>query len=457
MLPVFSYRSLLGILIGLIVGALLGMGYYLSQNYVEFKAAWPPIHFQNGDQTSAYATSIQGRVMPLTIDETFVKNMDSMEQYYAARLGSLDFYQFFTNAIADQYPQYSHTPEELSTMVTVSYVTLANNPSVIDIQAQSPDDQESLFLVQALPQAFEQYLLNESNQLQGEQYQQKLDQAEIIRSALLQAGQDLTNATIPEETSPITLTPEYLQLSSRITSLENELNSQAKQAASLLAQGIIPAESQPAVVSGTSLNDSSTLALNTRMKALEEALSIRARQAVGFTLAPDASTSSLSNTAIYQSYQDASSQIYLNTIKAMELSSTELSKAKIEMSKLQSQINQQKIAVSNANEQKSLDYTLALSRITSLTKSLDALTQEIQISSPTVPDSQIPEFFISATPLSPVPINTGWKAPVVGALLGIICGWLIVNRRWLSGGIAIPETISPEKGKMANVNTSDNS
>lgn len=132
MTPIFSLRSLLGIFIGLIVGALFGLGYLSFNNTTaELNPSWPPIHIIQSTKPVVYETTVQGRIMPITNDDTFIRNMDTQEQYFTARMDSMPFFEYFSNAIAKQYPQYSHTPEELARMITISYVTLADNPSVI--------------------------------------------------------------------------------------------------------------------------------------------------------------------------------------------------------------------------------------------------------------------------------------------------------------------------------------
>jgi hypothetical protein len=117
----------------------------------------------------------------------------------------------------------------------------------------------------------------------------------------------------------------------------------------------------------------------------------------------------------------------------MERTSTELSKAKVDMNKLQAQINQEKAATETLSEQKKLAYTMTTAKINSLTAELDSQTKELQTLSPTVPDSQIPKFYTSTVPEAPLPNTPSKGTPVIGALIGMFCGWLVVNRRWLAG------------------------
>jgi hypothetical protein len=200
-----------------------------------------------------------------------------------------------------------------------------------------------------MPRVFEIYLGSEQNSLQTEVYRTKLEQIQATRTALLQAGDDLVNSTVLDVTSPITLTKEYVELSSRITTLQDELNNQAALAANLLAQGVTPAgaeASATALDSVSSVNEYETdpYVLQARIKGLEEALTTQEWVAAGFTLALGSSSSSLPGIpTISKSLQTAHSQLYTNTISAMERTSTELSTTKVEMDKLLAEIVQEKL------------------------------------------------------------------------------------------------------------------
>ncbi len=99
---------------------------------------------------------------------------------------------------------------------------------------------------------------------------------------------------------------------------------------------------------------------------------------------------------------------------------------------MQAKAAQEKTANDNANEQKKLAYTYANSQITSLTAQLDAQTKDLLATNQTVPPSQIPKFYATAAPLEPLPVNNAKNAPMLGAAFGMICGWLIINRKWVA-------------------------
>jgi hypothetical protein len=467
MAPIFSPRSLLGIFLGILIGVFSGIGYSnLNNASAGLTAGWPPIEIRQNPVPIVYESTIQGRVMPALNDETFIRNMDQQEQYYAAKMESWPFFQYLSLALYKQYPQYAHKPEELSTMLKIKFVILADNPSVIEIKATSTSPNEPLFMAQYIPIVFETYLLNEQNNLQAEEYRKKLSQIEATRTALAKAGQDLVDATILDETPPVILTKEYLEIDARVNSLQNELDAQAKQAASLLAQGSTPVTTPPAgqlaqrstpispqsavpyapiaTPNGTAAltrEETNPAALEAKVRGIVEALRLKAWVAAGFTLSVGASSSSLSNAQLIAEYQNAEMQIYINSIAGMERTSTELSKAKIEMDKIQAQINQEKAAKDSANEQKKLAYTFASTRIASLIAHLDAQTKELQMMSPTVPTSQISRFYIVEAPRIPAPVGSKPNYPLVGGLIGMFCGWLAVNIRWLAGSSISPQPL----------------
>ncbi len=108
-------------------------------------ARWPPIQIVQTPNPTLFESTIQGRIMPQILDDTYLRNMDSEGQYYAAKMNSMPFFEYFSNAISKLNPQYARKPEELSKMINVTYVTLADNPSVIQIKASFPSSQETTF------------------------------------------------------------------------------------------------------------------------------------------------------------------------------------------------------------------------------------------------------------------------------------------------------------------------
>ncbi len=58
-------------------------------------------------------------------------------------MGSLAFYEYFQNVILRQFPQYGISPEDMSRMMSVKIITLANSPSVIEIKCTCPNKQEA--------------------------------------------------------------------------------------------------------------------------------------------------------------------------------------------------------------------------------------------------------------------------------------------------------------------------
>jgi hypothetical protein len=461
MLPILSWRSLFGIFLGLIIGVACGFAYSaLNASSTEFNSGWPPVNVVKKTERPAYEATVQGRIMPGAADETYIRNMDTYQQYYAARMGSLPFFQYFSDAVFKQYPQYSLAPDQLSRDIKVSCVTLADNPSVIQITAGAADVQEALFLIQNIPLAFQDYILNEQNNMQAELYQKKIKQIEATRSALAQARQDLLNASLDtvarEQISSVTSTKEYIALSARITALQNELNDRATEAASLLAQGVSPAPgdqlsastTQPAARIATTSEEFSPAVLDAQIKALEEALQQKAWVAAGFTMATGSSGSGLPSTALLnQNYQNAVSRVYTNALNAIELTSTELSKAQAQMDMLQAKINQEKFDQAKDSESKRLAYTLALDNVTSLSAKLDSQTRELQDMSQTVPASQMMQFYIVEAPLPPVPVHSSNGALILGGLLGMFIGWMVVNHRWLINGNPATVKIAKEDDK----------
>ncbi len=469
MAPIFSLRSILSIVIGLVIGLAAGFGYSaVAGSNVEFKSSWPPVSVVDESGGPVYETSLQGRILPGSYDEAFIKSMDLQEQYYAARMGSLPFLQYFSDAIAKQYPQYSQTAEDLSRKVKVSYVVLADNPSVIEIKTGYTDSQEALFIVQNLPRVFEDYLLNEQNKLVSDAYQNKVKQVEATRAEFLQSSQDMVNAGTAvisqDQTAAATLTSDYIKLAARIAALQTELTNNSNEIAQLLAEGaaaaVTPAATGSAQLSpvkpssGIVSSETDPAVLDAEVKGIQMALEQRAWVAAGFTLAAGASTTNMSYAQLSQALNEINTIKYANALKAIELTSAELSKAKTQMNDIQSKIDQAVLAKNTDTESKKQTYTLATAQVTALRSRLETQTQELAAMSQTVPSSQIYKFYTSELPQAPAPASTGNTAPLLGAILGMFCGWMVVNRRWLAGGSSRP--ILNSTGPVATGTVIDN-
>jgi hypothetical protein len=120
------------------------------------------------------------------------------------------------------------------------------------------------------------------------------------------------------------------------------------------------------------------------------------------------------------------------------------------MDQLQAQANQEKAANDSTNEQKKLAYAFATTQIASLTSQLDAQTKDLQATDQTVPASQIPKFYATSVPKDPIPSTSGKSAPILGAVLGMFCGWLVTNRRWLAGGTNMArENVNEEENETS--------
>ncbi len=200
-------------------------------------------------------------------------------------------------------------------------------------------------MLQTMPKVFEDYMQNEQNNLQAEIYQNKLKQVDITRTALLQAGQDLINSTTQDITPPTTLTKEYVELSAKIATLQDELNHQSKKAAESTGRGLFASYPTVTTHSTTVGKFTSTQCQSGCTRRSDKSPGrcsgiqttycrrlylYRTLRVIQLPL------TTLTDETINQAYTQASNQIYTNTINAMENISTELSKAKVEMDKLAS-------------------------------------------------------------------------------------------------------------------------
>jgi len=236
MVPLLSRRSLIGLAIGLAIGVGLGLGYWaISPLNLEIKAGWPPIEFGNNPQP--YESIAYVQVMNPGASVVPLETLRRQAEYYVAKLNTSPFFQFVSEKLAEQAPQYPRSANDLAKAINIDvrYEDITTN---IRVRATSQTPAEALFLASVTQHSFQEYLTTEQLNIEKEAYQSKLNEIESAKTALLEAQNRISQIVVGQRGSfELTTDPQYIALSARIEALQRELTKAADEMAALIAQG----------------------------------------------------------------------------------------------------------------------------------------------------------------------------------------------------------------------------
>ncbi len=237
MVPFFSRRSILILLLGLIVGGLLGLGYWhISPINAEAEMGWPPIHFNS--PPDLYESTVTLELMPPGSYYRSVKSLQYEGEYYAAKMGTSSFLEFFSHEVEVLAPRYSHTLQELEEMMRVRYEYSSDNP-LVSVRMTSPSEGEAFFLAGIAPQVFQDYLTAEERDLQQKEYQYVKARFGSVSADLVEARNELADLATQTgvdglvDADLLELDVAYVMTDARVRALQRELDTLSAQLVSL--------------------------------------------------------------------------------------------------------------------------------------------------------------------------------------------------------------------------------
>lgn len=236
MIPLLSRRSVIVLVIGLIIGVMFGLGYWALSPTIAEMGTPAQVSTIGQPDGGPYESIVDVRFNNRGITYMSVKELQRQGEYYAAKMDNLPFYRFLSQKVAEEAPQYSHSPEELAEMMRIRYNWSSDNPA-IEVTVTGDDAQEVLFFTQNIAEAFEDYLVTEEQDVQSEQYQDGLKERDNIKAALAEAERELAALKLQGKVYDLSLDPDYIALSAKIVALEAEVAARASELATLLADG----------------------------------------------------------------------------------------------------------------------------------------------------------------------------------------------------------------------------
>lgn len=185
MVPLFSRRSIAVLLLGLIVGALGGLGFW-AISPVDIEADWPPVHFMSGEDLYESTTTME--VFPTGPDYGSLKSLQREGEYYAAKMATSTFLKYLSETLEGH--QYYHSAIELDEMLRVRY-DYTNEVPAVEIRATAPSQIEAYYLAGTVPDVFKDYLATQEYATYLEEYQVVQRMFDSTTSALMEARAEL--------------------------------------------------------------------------------------------------------------------------------------------------------------------------------------------------------------------------------------------------------------------------
>jgi hypothetical protein len=207
MVPLLSWRSIISLGLGLILGIALAFGYLALFN-----------------SSALVSSEVNLQVIPPNGAYTTSQDINSKGQYFVAQANSSSFRQYLVQQLNTQAPEYQYTTADLNRMISIQY----NNSNVIMYVTASTAD-EATFLATNIPAEFKKYLIADASTRQNQENENISQQIDGIKSDLLSAQQDLANIQSQQAAGNIQNDPAYITLSAKIKALESELDVQANQ------------------------------------------------------------------------------------------------------------------------------------------------------------------------------------------------------------------------------------
>jgi hypothetical protein len=234
MVPFLSKKSIITLVLGLLLGVGLGIGYWalspkISELSSDISSAGVP-----EDGPHECTTSMQ--IMQLGSSYMSVKELQYQGEYYAAKANTLPFFEYLSEELDEQAPQYAHTAEELYDLVVIRYDWNSDTPGAIEVTVTGSNAEEALYLAGLIPHSFRSYLAAEESRILQEEYEDTLAAIEDVRLDLFDAENELANVILSGSVYDTDSDPGYISLQATIAALEIELQNQAAQLAYLMAQ-----------------------------------------------------------------------------------------------------------------------------------------------------------------------------------------------------------------------------
>jgi LPS O-antigen subunit length determinant protein (WzzB/FepE family) len=120
-----------------------------------------------------------------------------------------------------------------------------------------------------------------------------------------------------------------------------------------------------------------------------------------------------------------------------------IAEAKKELSDLENQSGSSSLA-------QNLDYQLAQDKVTNLNARLENLTEQLGSLIGVSAETTVSDYLVAGNPSTPVPVlperGRARNTLIMGAVLGIVVAWVVLNFRWIIKGMPSAKTSTLDDG-----------
>jgi hypothetical protein len=225
MVPLFSRRSIVFLIIGFIVGSCLGIGYWaISPIKVGFSEEWPPIRVTGltEPRPTVYESRVTIGVTGWWERPSEREKLESFGEVCGMTLNSLVFMEHLSQKLVEAGSQYQRSPEELQRMVKASYRYGEHH---IRVLVTSYDPEESAAVADLIAGVFIPYMDERVDVMFDDRYQSIVKKMDLISADLVQAEKELVALAPPSDgtAEDPTLDPDYLVLQAQEAVLSDRL------------------------------------------------------------------------------------------------------------------------------------------------------------------------------------------------------------------------------------------
>lgn len=245
MVPLFSWRTIIVVGIGVVGGAILGILYYiiapsLSSSGVNLEEPQQ----QSGGLFGSFGPAASGpwqsdvnvEILTPELSSMTSRDIQNLGEYYTSRANSLPFLEYLSNELSDEEPEYRYSINQLAQMVSAQ-LDISRETPIIEFTAVTPTVEETTFLIAYVPVAYKDFLVSESVKEQQQEYENTLESIEDVKAAILEAEDELSQLGPQGAASDIQNAPDYIALNAKIDALGSELENQAENLAVIISLG----------------------------------------------------------------------------------------------------------------------------------------------------------------------------------------------------------------------------
>ena len=455
MVPLFSRRSIMILVLGLIVGSLLGLGYWhILPVDANVQAGWPPLRVAGitNSRPAVYRSAVVIHVAGVGTTYTDAKELQRLGEYYASKLGSYRFLVFLGERLKEQAPELFQVLEEradeltvtdeLLEMVTTKYWYDAD--ATAEVRVDSRDASEAVLITGIIRQTFPTYLLAEDRDKWWREYEQTLAEFNKVNAELAKATEELNDIQLSVGT--LDRDSAYVLAEAKARALSDQLDALTGELAFFIAEGPEGSGYGDTLAALDRVNAALAQARN-EMTALEAGLDYSTAEAKVAALSRQ--LDALTDELAFFIAEGPEGSGYEDTLAALDRVSAALAQARNEMTALEAKAGVEGLLAG-------LDYTAAKAKVAALDGQISILARRLASLATEEPEQlEALGLFTIGEPINPVSVPRdrmrGRNALMMGAILGLGGAWVGLNYKGLASGLGLSreDTAEPEEDEEA--------